>query len=48
MDTVHLGTKQVKITYDAAAQAAVMTPTWSPSDRESNDVGVRNIENGRL
>ncbi len=48
MDTVHLGTKQVKITYDAADQAAVMTPTWSLSDRESSDVGVRNIENGRL
>ncbi len=48
MDTVHLGTKQVKITYDAADQAAVMTPTWSTSDRESDDVGVRNIENGRL
>ncbi len=48
MDTVHLGTKQVKITYDAADQAAVMTPTWSPSDRDSDDVGVRNIENGRL
>jgi hypothetical protein len=48
MDTVHLGTKQVKITYDGADQAAVMTPTWSPSDRGSSDVGVRNIENGRL
>ena len=48
MDTVHLGTKQVKITYDDADQAAVMTPTWSPNDRESNDVGIRNIENGRL
>jgi len=48
IDTVHLGTRQVEITYDAGDKAAVMTPTWAPSDRKSEDAGVRNVENGRL
>jgi hypothetical protein len=41
IDTVHLGTKQVMITYDADDKAAVMTPTWSTRDRESGDTGIR-------
>ena len=48
IDTMHLGTKQVGIAYDAADQSAVITPTWSKSDRQSTDVNVQNIDHGRL
>lgn len=48
IDTMHLGTKQIELAYDAADKSAVITPTWSKSDRQSTDVGVRNIDNGRL
>ncbi|NQV35444.1 MAG: alginate lyase family protein [Phycisphaeraceae bacterium] len=48
IDTVHLGTRQVKITYDERGESVVITPTWSASDRESVDTGVRNIEHSRL
>ena len=48
IDTVHLGTRQVKITYDAGDRAAVMTPTWSVNDRKSEKTGIRNVENSRL
>jgi hypothetical protein len=48
IDTVHLGTRQVEITYDADDRAAVITPTWSTRDRESGDTGIRNVANSRL
>ena len=48
IDTMHLGTKQVDIAYDAADQTAVITPSWSPSDRESTNISVQNIDHGRL
>jgi endoglucanase len=48
IDTMHLGTKQVNISYDAADQSAVITPTWSQSDRQSTDISIQNIDHGRL
>ena len=48
IDTMHLGTKQVEIAYDAADQSAVITPTWSKSDRQSSDINVQNVDHGRL
>jgi len=48
IDTMHLGTKQVEIAYDAADQSAVITPTWSKSDRQSTEVSEQNVDHGRL
>ena len=48
VDVVHLGSKQIDITYDAKDNAVVMLPTWSRNDASSTDVAVRNVENGRL
>jgi hypothetical protein len=48
VDVVHLGSKQVEISYDSKDNAAVMLPTWSKNDASSTDIATRNIENGRL
>ncbi len=48
VDVVHLGSKQVDITFDSKENAVVMVPEWSINDTNSPDVSVRNIENGRL
>jgi hypothetical protein len=48
VDVVHLGSKQIDISYDAKDNAAVMLPKWSKADVNSTDVAVRNIQNGRL
>jgi hypothetical protein len=48
VDVVHLGSRQIDITYDPADEAVVMRPTWSGSDVRSADVATRNVENGRL
>ncbi len=48
IDTTHLGTHQVEISYDAGEKVAVVRPTWSASDVNSKEVGVRNIENSCL
>jgi hypothetical protein len=48
VDIVHLGSKQVDITFNSKENAAVMIPEWSINDTNSPDVSVRNIENGRL
>jgi hypothetical protein len=48
VDIVHLGSKQIDITFDSKENAAVMHPKWSINDTTSPDVSVRNIENGRL
>jgi hypothetical protein len=48
VDVVHLGSKQIEISYDAKDNAAVMLPKWSKDDVSSTDVAVRNIQNGRL
>ena len=48
VDVVHLGSKQIDISYDPKDNAVVMLPTWSKNDANSTDVAVRNIENGRL
>jgi len=48
VDVVHLGSKQIDITYDVKDNASVMLPKWSKEDANSTDVATRNIENGRL
>jgi hypothetical protein len=48
VDVVHLGSKQIDISYDAKDNAAVMLPKWSKDDTNSADIAARNIENGRL
>ncbi len=48
VDEVHLGSKQVEISYDANDNAVIMNPTWSADDVNSPDVATRNIQNGRL
>ncbi|MBV5313729.1 MAG: hypothetical protein JZU47_10560 [Prolixibacteraceae bacterium] len=48
VDVVHLGSKQIEISYDAKENAAEMLPKWSKDDANSTDVATRNIENGRL
>ncbi len=48
VDVVHLGSKQVTITFDSIDNAVVMQPTWSANDTSSTDVATRNVENGRL
>ena len=48
VDVVHLGSKQINISYDAEDNAAVMLPKWSKDDVNSTDVATRNIQNGRL
>jgi hypothetical protein len=48
VDVVHLGSKQIEISYDTKEDAVVMQPTWSASDASSTDVSVSNVENGRL
>jgi len=48
VDKVHLGSKQINISYDANDNAVVMQPTWSADDINSPDVATRNVENGRL
>lgn len=48
IDVVHLGSKQINITYDSIDNAVVMQPTWSANDTSSTDVATRNVENGRL
>ncbi|MBP9932269.1 MAG: hypothetical protein KBF25_01150 [Chitinophagaceae bacterium] len=48
VDVVHLGSKQIEISYDTKDDAVVMQPTWSASDASSTDVSVSNVENGRL
>lgn len=48
IDLGHLGTSQMEISYDAEDEAAVITPAWSASDRDSDEIGVRNVENSRL
>jgi predicted esterase len=48
VDLVHLGSKQINISYDSKDNAVVMFPTWSKNDVNSTDVAARNIENGRL
>jgi hypothetical protein len=48
VDVVHLGSKQIDISYDAQDNAAILLPKWSKDDVSSPDVAVRNIRNGRL
>ncbi len=48
VDVVHLGSKQIDISYFAKDNAAVFLPKWSKEDANSPDVATRNIENGRL
>lgn len=48
VDVVHLGSKQINISYDSTDDAVVMVPTWSESDASSTDVAVSNVDNGRL
>ncbi|MEI6106998.1 MAG: hypothetical protein WCR49_08280 [Opitutae bacterium] len=48
IDTSHLGTNQVVITYDAGEKVAVLTPTWTASDATSADLNSRNIQNSNL
>lgn len=48
VDVVHLGSKQIEISYDAKDNATVMLPKWTKEDANSIDVATRNIENGRL
>ena len=48
VDVVHLGSKQIDISYDAKEKATVMLPKWSKDDASSTDLATRNIENGRL
>lgn len=48
VDTGHLGTKQVTLAYDASEKAAVITPTWSARDLQSEDAAVRNVANSGL
>lgn len=48
VDVVHLGSKQIDISYDAKDNAAVMLPKWSKDDANSTDIATRNVENGRL
>lgn len=48
VDVVHLGSKQIEISYDAKDNAAVMLPKWSKDDASSTDIATRNVENGRL
>jgi len=48
VDVVHLGSKQIDISYDAKDDAAVMLPKWSKNDASSTDVATSNVENGRL
>jgi hypothetical protein len=48
VDVVHLGSKQIDISYDEKDNAAVMLPKWSKDDASSTDVATKNIENGRL
>ena len=48
IDVVHLGSRQIEISYDAGDNAVVMQPTWSENDASSSDLATRNIENGRL
>ncbi len=48
IDTSHLGTNQVVITYEAGEKVAVMTPTWSASDGTAKDLHSRNMQNGYL
>jgi regulation of enolase protein 1 (concanavalin A-like superfamily) len=48
VDVVHLGSKQIDITYDLADNAVIMRPTWSGDDVHSPDVATRNVEKGRL
>jgi predicted esterase len=48
IDVVHLGSKQIDISFDPKDYAVVMRPTWSKNDLNSTDVAARNIENGRL
>ncbi len=48
VDVVHLGSKQIEISYDSKDNAAAMLPKWSKDDANSTDVATRNVENGRL
>jgi hypothetical protein len=48
IDTSHLGTSQVVITYDAGEKVLVMTPTWSAADAAAADLNSRNIQNSNL
>lgn len=48
VDVVHLGSKQIEISYDAKDNAAIMQPKWSKNDASSTDVATSNVENGRL
>jgi len=48
VDVVHLGSRQIEITYNSSENAVVMQPKWSKSDINSTDIAVRSIENGRL
>lgn len=48
VDTVHLGTKQLKLGYDSKNEAATVTPTWSTADLNTKDTGERNVEHSKL
>ena len=48
VDRGHLGTGQIKIDANAAEQAVVLTPTWSATDRNATEPGVRNVDHGVL
>lgn len=48
VDVVHLGSKQIDITYDSKENAVVMLPKWSKNDASSTDIATSNVENGRL
>lgn len=48
VDTVHLGTRQLEIQFDAKDQATVITPAWSVSDLESTETGARNVDHSKL
>lgn len=48
VDVVHLGSKQIDISYNTKEEAVVMLPKWSKDDLKSNDVATSNVENGRL
>jgi hypothetical protein len=48
VDTVHLGTRQLQLGYDAKNDAATITPTWSAVDLNAKDPGESNVEHSKL
>lgn len=48
IDTVHLGNRQFTLSADKAANATVITPSWSATDRDSKLPGVANVETSKI